>query len=50
MNNALQAFLTLLSKLAVVVQLNSAYYNASTAYTGRRNTINSRDLQQFATA
>ena len=39
MDNELQALLTLLSMLAAVVQLNSAFYNAATAYTHRRQAI-----------
>lgn len=39
MDNGLQALLTLLSMLAAVVQLNSAFYNITTAYMHRRQAI-----------
>lgn len=39
MDNTFQALLTLLSSLADVVQLNSTFCNAATAYTCRRQAI-----------
>ncbi len=39
MDNALQVLLTLLSLLAAVVQLNSAFYNVTSAYMHKRQAI-----------
>lgn len=39
MNNELQVFLTSLSLLATVVQVNSAFWNATTVYIHRRQDI-----------
>jgi len=39
MDNELQALLTLMSLLAAVEQVNSAFYNAKTAYMHRRQVI-----------
>ncbi len=42
MDNKLQALLTLLSLLTAVVQLNSAFHHATTAYMRRRKDITQR--------
>ncbi len=44
MDNELQALLTVLSLLAVIVELNSAFHQAATAYMLRRKEIIQRTV------